>query len=247
MKSFVFRLCLLACPVMLCCEAVARQDDAFDPPGLAPLEIVYDVRHGTFASAKGTLKLDVDGNRLDYALTIVPTGLTSLFAGAVDVTARMRLDKERIVAEEYIKKYRGNPAREERYRFDTQKSSVEVLHKERMYTLETPHGAFDEASVQLQLILDVQQHGGPWYYTVTSNGKVKRYRFSEIGREPVDSAFGRIETIKIQRARLRDTGKEEIDYCYWLSPAHRYLPVRAEQLSDEKVKRKLTARSISFR
>lgn len=246
MKNPAANLCLLACLVVACRE-VPAQGGASDSSGITPLEIIYSIRSGTFASGKGKLNLSVDGNRLNYELTVVPTGLTNLFAGTAHATARMRLDEGRIISEEYIKKYRGNPDKEERYRFDTKKSSVEVLHKERVYTLETPREVFDEAAMQLQLTLDVQRHDGPWRYTVISNGRIRHYRFAEIGREHIDSAFGRIETVKVQRARSGDSGKNEADYYYWLSPAHRYLPVRIEKLSDGKVKRKLTARSIRFR
>ena len=228
------------------CGTLVAQTDPFDTLGLAPLKAVYHLRIGNFGTGKGELELRADGDGLAYRMNIAPTGLARLFGDTVEISARMHLAQGRVIAGEFIKKYRRNKDKNERYAFDRNRSSVEVLQEGRTWFLEAPGRVLDEASMQLQLILDARRHDGPWHYTVASNGKIKRYRLGEIGTEYIDSAFGRIETIKIQRTRLHDAGENEIDYYYWLSPAYRYLPVRAEKLENEKVERVLTARTISF-
>ena len=239
--------CLLLGLAAAPCAVSVVQTEPFDTLELAPLKAVYNVRIGNFGTGKGEMELRADGDGLSYRMVVAPTGLlATMFGDAVEINARMRLEGGRVIAEEYTKEYRRNKSRNQHYRFDPNRSSVEMLEEGKTRFLEAPDGTLDEASMQLQLILDARRHDGPWLYAVASNDKIKRYRFAEIGTEHIDSAFGRVETVKIQRIRLRATGKSEIDYYYWLSPAHRYLPVRAEKLEDGKTERVLTVREISF-
>ena len=241
------RGCLLPCLAIVLCNTVTAQTDAFHASEPVSLEITYDLQAGNFGTGKGRLKLHANDGRLSYELTIKPTGLARLFGDSLDVSARMRIEKERVLAEEYMEKHRKNETRRQHYRFEANRSTVKVLHEGKTYSLKVPEGALDEASMQIQLILDTQRHDGPWHYAVVSNGKIKHYRFTEVGSENIDSAFGRIRTIKIRRARLRNGKESDTDYHYWLSPTHRYLPIKAEKLENGKVKRTLTAQAIRFK
>ena len=250
MKRFALTGCLLLGLAAIPCTTPAAPVEVSPTLGLTPLKAVYHVKisgfGGGFGSGKGELELRGDSGGLTYRMTLAPTGLLAIFADTVEITARMRLEGGRVVPEEYMKRHRKNKDKDRRYAFDPGRSSVEVLQEGKTWFLEASDGTLDEASMQLQLILDAQRHNGPWRYTVMSNDKIKHYSLTETGNESIDSAFGRIETIKLQRVRLHAGEQSEIDYYYWLSPAHRYLPIRVEKLENGKTKRVLTAREIRF-
>ncbi len=214
---------------------------------LAPFEITYDVRLAGLDAGEITVRLEINGDRLRYTSSVTPRGvLALLFGDTLRISARMRREDGRIVAEEYATSYARNPDKDQRYRFEAHGHSVEVLKERRVYFLPTPPGTLDEAGVQLQLTRDARKRNGPWRYVVVSNGKLKRYRFAETGVEMIATALGEIEALRVERARVRDGEDAETDHRYWLSPAHRYLPVRIERLKRGRVTRTMTVKTIHF-
>ncbi len=232
---------LLLCVV---CAATCAGGGTHDAE-LAPFEITYDIQLAGLGAGKGTVQLKPNGNRLLYITTVTPRGLLStLFGDTLKIRTHIHLEEGRIVAEEYIKEYTRKADRKQRYRFEAHGRSVEILKKGRVYFLPVPAGTLDEASVQLQLSRDVAARDGPWHYAVVSNGKLRHYRFAETGVETITTTLGKIETVRVERTKVRDTGNHTIDHRYWLSPAHRHLPVKVERIEDGRVKRTMVATTI---
>lgn len=212
---------------------------------LADFRIDYDVRLASIGAGNGIVRLEVSDNRLLYVSTVTPRGLIStLFGDTLQIRSQSRLEDGRLVAEEYVKEHARSPDKDQRYRFEAHGHAVEVLKKGRVSFLSVPPGTLDEASVQLQLTLDVAMGDGPWRYAVISNGKLKHYRFTRAGAEKITTALGEIETLLVERARLHGGEDDELDHRYWLSPAHGYLPVKVERVEDGRVKRTLTATQL---
>lgn len=230
-----------ACARLVLCAAACSACGA----ELADFKIDYDVRLSGIGAGNGVVRLEVSDSRLLYVSTVTPRGLLStLFGDTLQIRARLRLEDGRLVAEEYVKEHARNPDRDQRYRFEAHGHAVEVLKKGRVSFLSIPSGTLDEASVQLQLTLDVAAGDGPWRYAVVSNGKLKHYRFTRAGAEKITTALGEIETLRVERARLRGGESDELDHRYWLSPAHGYLPVKVERIKDGRVKRTLNVTQL---
>ncbi len=230
-----------ACVLLMCVVGAARAAE------LTPFKVTYDIQFAGLNAGEGIVQLELDGDRLLYTSTVTPRGLFALlFGDTLQVSTRLRRESERIVAEEYTKKYARHSKKDQRYRFEAHGHSVEVLKKGRVYFLATPGGTLDEASMQLQLTRDARTRGGPWRYTAVSNGKLKRYRFTEVGIETVATTLGEIEAVRVERTRVRDGRDDEPDYRYWLSPAHHYLPIRVERLKDGQGERELVVKAIDF-
>ena len=208
---------------------------------LVDFRIDYDVRLAGIGAGNGVVRLEVNDDRLLYVLTVTPRGLFStLFGDTLQIRSRLRSEDGHLVAEEYVKEHARNPEKDQRYRFEAHGRAVEVLKEGRVSFLSIPPGTLDEASVQLQLTLDVPAGDGPWHYTVVSNGKLKHYRFTRADAEKITTALGEIDTLRVERTRLHNGEDDELDHRYWLSPAHGYLPVKVERVEDGRVKRTMT-------
>ena len=212
-----------------------------------PFKATFDIRIAPLGAATAVAQLELNDDRLLYTSTITPRGLISKLSGdTLHFTAQMRYENGRVIAEEYSKTHARNTKKDQRYRFETHGRSVEILKKGRVYFLEAPTGTLDEVSMQLQMILDAHAGNSPWHYTLVSNGKLKRYRLVEVGGEIITTALGNIETIRIERTRLRGGKNDTIDLRYWLSPTHHYLPIKVERLKDGKAKGTITIKAISL-
>ena len=211
---------------------------------LAPFEVVYDVRLVGIGAGESTVQLEIDDDHLLYTSTTVPRGILAVLFGSVQASARMRRENGVLIPEEYLTRHARNPNRDQRYVFDAHGRSVDVLKEGRTYLLPVERGTLDEASVQLQLMRDARGNDGPWSYPVVSNGKLKRYRFTATGVETITTALGEIETLRVERVRVRDDREDTTDHHYWLSPGHHYLPVRVERLKKGKVRRVITVKTI---
>ena len=244
----MIKQCNILCVSVICfISSAAFGESTAIPAKITPFKVSYDIKLSGLDAGKSIVEVSVDDNLVSYALSISPRGIVAmLFGDTIHINAHMRLEKGRLLAKEYIKKHQRKQSKDQHYRFDADGLSVETLHKEHIDFLDIPKGTLDEASAQLQLILDAQTHNAVWHHTVVADGKLKHYQFSRVGTERIVTTFGDIETIKIARAKVRDKQVSEIDHFYWLSPAHHYLPIRVDRIKKGKVKRTMIAKTIDF-
>lgn len=91
-------------------------------------------------------------------------------------------------------------------------------------------GEQDRASVIWQLIGIARaaanrfKPGSEWQFFVAGQRDAEAWAFKVIGREKIDTALGRIETVHLFRAPPPDDQDQKLDV--WLAPGHDWYPVK---------------------
>jgi hypothetical protein len=123
-----------------------------------------------------------------------------------------------------------NPLKKERslsLQFDWEQHKVtDTLSRE---SVALPERTYDKLSYQLQLQLDVCAAPDAFKgenYVVADRGRLKTYRVEPVGREPMKTPVGTLETIKLRQFRPDKHQKETL---IWVAPDWQCLLVRVEQ------------------
>lgn len=123
----------------------------------------------------------------------------------------------------------GDNPRESEAHFDRAEDRVEGLKRGKPWALEAPPGVLDRVVGPLQLMHDLAEGRDQLHYSVAERGKLRRYSLTQEGTETLDTALGRLDTVKMVRRR---EGGGEVT-TLWCAPALNYLAVRVEHEDDE--------------
>ena len=173
----------------------------------------------TRALAKGT-----DGTFI-YSSTTKATGIIAWFVkDQIDEYSKWRFDGQHIRPIEYIyNRHGGSKTRHVKLDFDWQHHTVTNTIDGDPWRMEIPPDAQDKLVYQLSIMNDLRNGKKNLEYKIADGGKLKDYSFDILGEEMLNTAMGRIKTVRIQRiGDVRDT-------TVWCAPQLSYLPVRLEQ------------------
>ena len=98
-------------------------------------------------------------------------------------------------------------------------------------------GTLDKLSYQYQLTLDLanlassERSSNTFEYVVADGDKLKNYRFEVAGEEVLTTPTGDILTVKIERVREHDSGRQT---TFWLATDHDYLLTKFKQQGNGK-------------
>lgn len=167
-----------------------------------------------------------DGYRI--AVRILPHKVLSLFHGEA-------------VNEEAVGRRIGGRLRPDRYRFERQGSkqgrtlvvefdweerrATMLVDDDRPWSMALPADALDKLTQQLAFVRALSSGSQAQTYQVADGGRLKPYSYRVLGRQTLDTALGRIQCIKVSRAK----SEQPPDYTLWFAPPLGYLPVRIER------------------
>jgi len=188
----------------------------------------YELRRGSLRIGTSTIALSTDAaGRYLYESRSTPSRLVSWFLkDRLHETSRGRLSSTGVRPDEYH--YRRSGGREERQAdlsFDWQQMSVENRVDDSNWKMDIPAGTLDKLVSQVAMMLALQQGKTDVTFSIADGGKLKEYRFMQVGHETLELPAGTFETVKI--TRLRENRKRET--YIWCAPALNYLPVRIWQ------------------
>lgn len=106
--------------------------------------------------------------------------------------------------------------------FDWPAGRLTLEHHGRTEILPLPPGTQDRLSVMYQFMFLAPDKPRQIEISMTNGRKLDRYLYSVEPGVSVETALGRVEAVRLVRQRQPDENATEI----WLSPRHRYLPVR---------------------
>ena len=112
-----------------------------------------------------------------------------------------------------------------------QKDGAGYLYKDHKKSVTIPYqsGLLDQHSVTLALISDLQAGKGPVFkYQTIVKGKIETYTFRRAGEQTLDTALGRLDTVKIERVRQTANGKSTL---IWFAKDKNFLPVKFQELN----------------
>lgn len=188
----------------------------------------YELKRGSLRIGTSSIALSTaaDGRYL-YESRSTPNRLVSWFLkDRLHETSRGTLTTAGVRPDEYH--YRRSGGREERQAdlsFDWQDMSVENRVADSNWKMAIPPGTLDKLVSQVAMMLALQQGKTDVTFNIADGGKLKEYRFRQVGHETLELPAGTFETVKV--TRLRENRKRET--YIWCAPALNYLPVRIWQ------------------
>jgi Protein of unknown function (DUF3108) len=164
------------------------------------------------------------GDRYEIESTTEATGfLVAAFAGVIHQKSTGSITSEGL-----------RPSQFSIRRGEAESESAEFLHDTKALTLKRrrdtrtvplPREMQDMQSFLFQLAYDAPrlvEDGDRLDVVVTNARKVYRHQFRNMGREVVETRFGKIDTLRL----LSEATNPEDSYEVWLAPQYLYLPVK---------------------
>ena len=195
---------------------------------LPDFEASYELKRGKLRIGTSSIALSTtaDGRYL-YESHSTPSRLVSWFLkDRLHETSRGTLNAAGVRPDEYH--YQRSGGRQERradLAFDWQAMTVENHVGDSDWKMQIPSGTLDKLVSQVAMMLALQQGQTDIVFNIADGGKLKEYRFRQVGRETLELPAGTFETVKI--TKLRKNRKRET--YIWCAPALNYLPVRIWQ------------------
>jgi len=101
-------------------------------------------------------------------------------------------------------------------------------------------GVQDSLSYMLQASLDLAQGKTELNYPVFDEDKIREHRFVVVGEEPLDTAIGQLQAIKVQQ--IRSSNKRQL--FAWFSPRHQYQLIRLAYYEKGKLRYQIDVSGI---
>lgn len=136
---------------------------------------------------------------------------------------------------------RGSKNKTVTIEFDWDERTTLNTEKGRSWRLEVPEGTLDKLSYMLALIRDLRAGQREFQYSVNARGKLRTYHFEAVGEERVDTTFGAMRTLKVER--IRDPGNPR-ETVVWFAPRLRYFPVKIMDRDEDGTVTTLRIRSV---
>ena len=148
----------------------------------------------------------------ERSLLTAPKGELELYSSFLETKVAWRRDVKTITLE----KDRAN------YLYKDHKKSVTVPYQP---------GLLDQHSVTLALISDLQSGKGPTFkYQIIVKGKIEPYTFRIVENQSIETALGRLDTVKVERVRQTANGKSTL---IWFARDKNFMPVKFQELNAE--------------
>lgn len=155
------------------------------------------------------------------------TGLAALLkSGEVTERSHWQLRNNHVQPQRYEYLDSSDDSRTTRLQFDWQNQRVTNRVGNKPWGMDIPVGTQDKFGYMLALMHDLQHGNLMPEYQIADGGRLKTYRFISKGKVLLDTALGKLETIKLQRIRV---GKEKRKVFIWCAPSLGYLPVKIER------------------
>ncbi len=156
-----------------------------------------------------------------------------MFAG-FDEQARLQQQSGKITPLHYQYSNALSSKRNKTIEFDWQAQSARTVKgKQPAVSLPIDGSSYDQLSFQLQLQLDLQQQGEQFSekaFTIVDTGKLKQYQVKRLGEEWLDTALGRLLTVKLEQYRP----DKERRTLIWMAKDWDYLLVKLKRFEKNK-------------
>lgn len=124
---------------------------------------------------------------------------------------------------------RGKKNRRINIDFDWDNKIINNVVNERYRQMPLRTGILDKLLYQYALMRDLRNNQAEIAYEVTDGGKMKKYDFAKMEDEIVQTPFGPLQAVKLQKIKHDDQSRLII----WAAPSLKYLPVKVESTDDD--------------
>jgi hypothetical protein len=205
---------------------------------------VYDARINGFLMAEANFSLHrMDNGDYVYQRKLTSVGVASLFGKKVSTaTSRWRFINNRIQVLEYQSSNEDGDADDNLHLvFNWKTTHVKNLSTADPWQTKIPAGTLDKLVMQLALLFELRDGSTEFQYPVPHEGRIKHYRFKQIGKEKIELPIGEFNTLVVER--LDD---DRDNTRIWSVPELNYFPVRFLEHKKSGVKKELSLRKVKF-
>jgi hypothetical protein len=212
--------------------AISPLPAAFGQQGTPPLstftaKFEVEVAGMKMGEIKRTLKKRENG-LYEQSSLIYTTGFFSVFrSDRFEEHSLWRWQDNKAVPQRYTYHYSGGSKGEvyEQLDFDWQALTVDSLREGKTSTLPIEPGVVDKLSYQVALVRDLQAGKQQFVYKVADRGDIRHIRYEVVGKEKIDTPWGKKQTVKVKRKTLTD----ERVTVLWFAPDLDYMVIKLIQ------------------
>ena len=212
----------------------------------SPYKAVYEVNRGSIMLGDTTFSMQpAEKNCFHIKGIAEPMGLAALFAGKTTEESHFCLENGHIRSQKYrLEREGGDEDDSYTLRFDW---GNQLVTTDKGESRELPAEGFDRTVMELALRRQLARHfkksqslpDKPFIFLMVEDDEIKPYRFQVTGRETINTAAGRFDTLRIERVN-----SDKRQFRLWLAPELDYLPVRLERQRKDKPIISMTLRNL---
>ena len=195
------------------------------PAKLAPYSATYSAKFkGMNLKAVRTLE-SLGGGR--YRIV---SDASHFFLGRITESSEFSLQGDRVRPDNYqMKRKILGSSRRENALFDWQNSIAQSSYKDQTTELPLIGDELDWLGYQVQLSRDLQAGKKEFHYRIIRRGRSKEYHFKMVGQEVIETPFGELDTLRLERVHDSDKRKT----TFWISPQHHYLLAKFHRVEED--------------
>ena len=206
---------------LILCLCLALSVNASASNTLDNFDVSYTAKVWGFNVA-GVSRLTANGNTYHYEFN------ADSFVGDVRESSDFiwNAEKQVLYPIRYIYKRNGlGKDKDDELIFDWSNKRVTNIQSNHTQTLNDDVVFQDSVSYQVQLRQDLIAGKKQFEYSITNGRRLKQYKFEVIGEEPLKTALGTVNTVKVKRTR----NKDDIVTYAWFAKDFHYLLVSMTQ------------------
>jgi hypothetical protein len=184
------------------------------------VEITFEIRYGMMKLGVGEDHLTHDGKAYKVNSDTIPKGIVALFIDDIRRESKGSITANGLQPASFVERGRRNSIRAAD--FDWAHHKLRMTAGDEKQTVDLPDGSIDQVSLPYAFAFagaipeDFKIH-------VTDGRRLAEYRYRIVGRERIDSALGKIDTIHFEKVRDAD---DKRSFEFWVAVDQHYLPVQ---------------------
>lgn len=184
------------------------------------VELTFEIRYGLMRLGVGEDHLTHDGNAYQVKSDTIPKGLAALFIDDIRRESKGSVTSKGLRPASFVELGRKNGIRAAK--FDWANHKLQLTEGEQKQTVNLPDGAIDQVSLPYAFAF-ASAIPEDFKIYVTDGRRLTEYRYRIVGRERIDSALGKIDTIHFEKVRDAD---DKRSFEFWVAVDQHYLPVQ---------------------
>jgi len=184
------------------------------------VEINFEIRFGMMKLGVGEDHLKHDGKTYQVNSDTIPKGIAALFIDDIRRESKGSVTSEGLKPASFVELGRKNGIRAAK--FDWANHTLQLTEGEEKQTVALPDGAIDQVSLPYAFAF-ASKIPDDFKIYVTDGRRLTEYRYRIVGRERIDSALGKINTIHFEKVRDAD---DKRSFEFWVAVDQHYLPVQ---------------------
>ena len=189
-----------------------------EPPD--QVDITFEIRYGMMKLGVGEDHLKHDGKAYQVNSDTIPKGIAALFIDDIRRQSKGSITSNGLKPASFIEQ--GRKKGDRSAIFDWPNHKLRMTAGDEKQTVDLPKGAIDQVSLPYAFAF-ANKIPEDFKIYVTDGRRLTEYRYRIVGRETIDSALGKINTIHFEKVRDAD---DKRSFEFWVAVDQHNLPVQ---------------------